>query len=136
MCWQTARYWQTDTDCIHWADDVGMRFGTDKCGILTMCRCKASKCEGITIASTEVIGEIGGNGYNLGIMEREIVARNKCKEVSRLNILNVSDQLSNQNILAIITLAAPTAWYGPAIMQWVKEELQQMDRETTEIITK
>ena len=113
-----------------------MRFGTDKCGILTMCRCKASKCEGITIASTEVIGEIGGHGYNLGIMEREIVARNKCKEVSRLNILNVSDQLSNQNILAIITLAAPTAWYGPAIMQWVKEELQQMDRETTEIITK
>ena len=58
-------------------DDIGMRFGTDKCGVLAMCRGKESKWEGITIGSGEVIGEIDDDGYKyLSIMERS----NICQE--------------------------------------------------------
>ena len=59
-------------------DDSGMRFGIDKCGVLAMCRGKESECEGITIGSGEVIGEIDDDGCKyLGIMEEVIFARNK-----------------------------------------------------------
>ena len=74
--------------------DIGMRSGIDKCVVLAMRRGKESKCEGITIGSGEVIGEIDDDGYKyLDIMER----RDFCQEVSKLIILDVLDELSSRN---------------------------------------
>ena len=42
---------------------IGMRFEIDKCGVLAMRRGKETECEGITIGSGEVIGEIDDDGY-------------------------------------------------------------------------
>ena len=46
-------------------DDIGMIFGTDKCGGLAIRRSKQSKCERITIGSGEVIDKIDDNNYNV-----------------------------------------------------------------------
>ena len=74
--------------------DIGMRSGIDKCGILAMRRGKESECEGITIGSREVIGEIDDDGYKyLDIMGRS----DFCQEVSKLIISDVLDELSSRN---------------------------------------
>ena len=74
--------------------DIGMRSGIDKCGILAMRRGKESECEGITIGSREVIGEIDDGGYKyLDIMRRS----DFCQEVSKLIISDVLDELSSRN---------------------------------------
>ena len=46
-------------------DDIGMRFGMNKCGVLAIRRSKQSECEIITIGSGEVIDEIDDNNYNV-----------------------------------------------------------------------
>lgn len=75
-------------------DDIGMRRRTDMCGIMPMHTGKES--EGITTGSGKVIDKIDGDSNKyLGIMERVIFSRKKSKEVSRMNDLNVSDQLSS-----------------------------------------
>ena len=45
------------------ADDIGIRFKIDKCGVFAMHRGKESKCEGIAIGSGKVIGEVDDDGY-------------------------------------------------------------------------
>ena len=46
-------------------NDIGMRFGIDKCGIMAICRSKQPECERITIGNGEVIDEIDNNSYNV-----------------------------------------------------------------------
>ena len=54
--------------------------------------------EGTTTGSGKVIDRIDGDSSKyLGIMERVIFSKKKWKEVSRMNDLNVSDQLSSWN---------------------------------------
>ena len=61
-------------------DDIGMRFGIDKCGVLAMRRGKESECEGITIRCGEVLGIINDDGYKyLGIMERSGICQEEMK---------------------------------------------------------
>ena len=56
-------------------DDIDMGFRIDKCG-LAMHRGKESECEGITVGSGDVIGEIHGDSYKyLSIMERSDICQ-------------------------------------------------------------
>ena len=66
-------------------NDIGMRFGIDKCGIMAIRRSKQSECESITTGSGEVIDEIDNNSYNImmpNIMERSDV----CLEEMKTNV--------------------------------------------------
>ena len=59
-------------------DNIGMRLGIDKCGVLAMRRGKEFECEGITIGRGDVKGETDHDGYKyLGIMERS--NKKKCQ---------------------------------------------------------
>ena len=61
-------------------DDIGMRFGIDKCRVLAMRRGKEPECEGITIRSGEVLDIIDDDGYKyLGIMERSDICQEEMK---------------------------------------------------------
>ena len=58
----------------------GLRFGIYKCGVLAMHWGKESHCEGLTIGSGEVIGEIDHDGYiYLGIMKRSNIFHQQMK---------------------------------------------------------
>ena len=62
------------------ADDIGMRFGIDKCGVLAMRRGKGSECEGITIGSGKVISKIDDDGYKyLWIIGRSDICQEQMK---------------------------------------------------------
>ena len=54
------------------SDDVGMKFGFDKCGVLVVEKGVKKKCEGIELPGGEMIKEIDENGYKyLGVLEAE-----------------------------------------------------------------
>ena len=58
--------------------DIGMEFGTKKCGILTMKRGKVVRCEGIKLPNCEVMKEVEKEGYTyLGIVELDKIKENE-----------------------------------------------------------
>ena len=60
------------------SDDVGMKFGFDKCGVLVVEKGVKKKCEGIELPSREMVREINENGYKyLGVLEAEDTLRNQ-----------------------------------------------------------
>ena len=54
-------------------NDIGMRFGIDKCGIMAIRRSKQPECERITIGNGEVIDEIDNNSYNVQASWKEVM---------------------------------------------------------------
>ena len=61
--------------------DIGMEFGTKKCGILTMKRGKVVRCEGVKLPNCEVMKEVEKEGYTyLGIVELDKIKENEMKE--------------------------------------------------------
>ena len=54
-------------------NDIGMRFGIHKCGIMAIRRSKQSECERITIGSGKVIDEIDNNSYNVQTSWKEVM---------------------------------------------------------------
>ena len=61
--------------------DIGMEFGTKKCGILTMKRGKVVRCEGIKLPNCEVMKEVEKERYKyLGIAELDKIKENEMKE--------------------------------------------------------
>ena len=111
---------------------MDMRFGIDKCGVLAMRRGKESECDGITIGSEEETGEIDDNGHKyLSIIKRSV----KTEYFRRVRSA-VKSKLNAGNVFQAVNIwAVPTVQYGPAIIQWTKEELQQMDWKTRKLIT-
>ena len=119
-----------------------MRFGIDKCEVLAMRRGKESECEGITIGSEEETGEIDDNGYKyLSIIERSGICREQMKRSVKTEYFRrvrsaVKSKLNAGNVFQAVNIwAVPTVQYGHAIIQWTKEELQQMDWKTRKLIT-
>ena len=61
--------------------DIGREFGIKKCGILTMKRGKIVKSEGIKLPDTEVMKQVGQEGYTyLGIIELDKIKETEIKE--------------------------------------------------------
>ena len=123
------------------ADDIGMRFGIDKCGVLAMRRGKGSECEGITIGSGKVISKIDDDGYKyLWIIGRSDICQEQMKRSVKTEYFKrvrsaLKSKLNAGNIFQAINIwAVATARYGAGILQQTKEELQQMDRKTRKLI--
>ena len=119
------------------ADDIGIRFGIDKCGILAMRKGNESECEGITIGSGEVLGKIDDGGYNyLGIIEWSDICQEKKKMSVKIKCfitarLALKSQLNAGNVIQAINIWAVSAVKYPAgIIKWTKKEVQQIDRKT------
>ena len=89
-----------------------MRFTIDKRGVLAMHRGKEPACEGITIGSGEVIGEIEDDGYKyLAIMERgDIYQKQMKKSVTTEYFKHVrsalKSKLNARNVLQAINIWA------------------------------
>ena len=122
--------------------NIGMRFAIDKRGVLAVRRGKESECEGITIGSREVIGETGGDSYKyLGIMERSYVCQEQMKRSVKTEYFRrvrsaLKSKLNAGNVFDAINIwAVPAVQYGAAIIQYIKEELQKMDRKIRKFVT-
>ena len=100
------------------------------------------ECNGIELASGEVIKRITEEGYTyLGVMELDQVMEEEMKkkitkEYNRRLKLVLKSKLNGRNIiLAINTWAVAVIRYGAGIIDWNMGELKQVDRKTRKIMT-
>ena len=123
-------------------NDIGMEFGTKKCGVLVLKRGRVVSSEGVEIPDVERIKEVEKNGYRyLGILEYNKITESKMKEnvwreyLKRTKLI-MKCRLSGRNkIIAINKWAVSLMRYGTGIMKWTKRELDEIDRKTRKVLT-
>ena len=124
------------------SDDVGMKFGFDKCGVLVVEKGVKKKCEGIELPGGEMIKEIDENGYKyLGVLEAEDILEKEMKEklkseyFRRVKLLAQSKLYGGNAIKAINSWAVTVICYTAGIIAWTAKELKTIDIRTRKIMT-
>ena len=105
-------------------NDIGMEFGTKKCGVLVLKRGRVVSSEGVEIPDVERIKEVEKNGYRyLGILEYNKITESKMKEnfwreyLKRTKLI-MKCRLSGRNkIIAINKWAVSLMRYGTGIVK-------------------
>ena len=125
-----------------YSDDVGMRFGLDKCGVLVVERGVKKKCEGINLPDGELIKEIEESGYKyLGVLETDVIMEEEMKkrltsEYFRRVKLLVKSKLYGGNVIkGINSWAVSVIRYTAGIIEWSKKELKALDIRTRKVMT-
>ena len=125
-----------------YSDDIGMKFGLQKCASILMERGKKVSDCGITLTDGSVIDDLQENGYKyLGILEADSIQMKNmktkiCKEYHRRTKRILRSKLNARNTIdAINTWAISLIRYTAGIVDWNQEELQQMDRKTRKVMT-
>ena len=118
-----------------------MKVGLDKCGVLAMKRGKVTACEGIMLNNEEVIGDVSVEGYkHLGIRERGDIAHEEMKRKTRKGYMDrvrkvMISKLNGGNVIkAINTWGIPLIRYGAGIIDWTKNEKDEIDRKTRKML--
>ena len=113
--------------------DMRMEFGINKCAMLIMKRGRLTHSEGITLPDNLQIRGMkeddDGNKYQgvLEVVRKEYFRRVKKILKSKLN--------GGNTIKAVNSRAVSIIRYGAGIVDWTKEELQEMDRKTIKLLT-
>ena len=122
--------------------DIGMEFGTKKCGTLVLKRGKVVKSDVLELRSGEQIKKVEEDGYKyLGITEFDKIKESTMKESFRKEYLRrtkaiMKSRLNGKNIIkAMNTWAVSLMRYGAGIVKWTLNELGEMDRKTRKIMT-
>ena len=127
---------------FEYSDDIGMRFGLDKCGVLVVEKGVKTKCEGVNLPDGERIKEIEEGGYKyLGvleaeqIMEKEMKVKLKTEYFRRVKLLLKSKLYGGNMIKGINSWAVSVIRYTAGILNWTKKELKEMDIRTRKMMT-
>ena len=125
-----------------YSDDIGMKFGLDKCGVLVVERGVKKKFDGIVLPSGEKIKEIEESGYKyLGVLEAEVIMERDMKErlkgeyFRRVRLLLRSKLYGGNTIKGINTWAVSVIRYTAGIIDWTKKELRALDIKTRKMMT-
>ena len=125
-----------------YTQDIRMRFGIQKCATIVMKRGKKEDDEGILLPDGERMKDLGNEDYKyLGVLEandnkmKEMKERVRKEYIRRIKLL-LESKLNGGNVIrAINTWAVAVLRYSGGILDWTKEELQNMDRKTRKIMT-
>ena len=125
------------------SEEIGMMFGVQKCGVVVMKREKVVKSDGIQLPNGESIKSVGEEGFKyLGMLEIDEIMNQTMKELvqkeylRRLKKILKSSRLNGKNIIiAINTWALSLLRYGPGLINWTKNEIQELDRKTRKKLT-
>lgn len=123
--------------------DICMEFGLDKCAILTLKRGKVDHTEGITLPDNSTIKQVSTDeAYKyLGILQAEDIKHTEMKSRSMSEYKKrvrkiLKSKLNAGNIIkAINTWAVPVLRYTGGIINWTREELDNLDRKTRKLMT-
>ena len=117
--------------------DIGMEFGLEKCGMLTVQRGVKVKSEGIELPDGKMIQEVDQNGYKyLGIlqcdtvMEKEMKVKVENEYFRRLGLLLKSKLNGGNLIKGINAWAVSIVRYSAGVVGWTKKELKYIDKKT------
>ena len=125
------------------SDDIGMDFGISKCAVLVMNRGKKIKSDGIALPDGRKLRSLEENDdcYKyLGVLEADDVLHLEMKEKLRVEYKRrlrklLKSKLNGGNLMkAINTWAVSSIRYSGGIVNWTKNDLQEMDRKTRKLL--
>ena len=124
------------------SEDIGMIFGVQKFGVVVMKRGKVVNSDGIQLPNGESIKSVDEEGSKyLGMLEIDEIMNQTMKELvqkeypRRLKKI-LKSRLNGKNIItAIYTWAVSLLRYGAGLINWTKNELQELDRKTRKKLT-
>ena len=111
--------------------DIGMKFGIDKCGVLTMKWGREVKCDGIESGNGREIDQVGERGYKyLGILEKRDMCQDEINENVRKEYFQrlratLKSKLNAKHVFqAIKTWVVPTVRYsaGDIVLAWIEKQ--------------
>ena len=125
------------------SNDICMKFGVAKCAVVNMKRGKRHSAREIKLPSGEEMREPNPEGYKyLGILELEVILckemRTKVKkEYTRRILLLLKSQLNGRNLFsAINSWAVAVVRYSAAFINWPRNEMRELDRNTRKLLVK
>lgn len=125
------------------SDDIEMEFGIEKCATVTLKGGKFTQRNNLQLDDNSIIKNLDqyetykylGVDENADIQHDQMKAKVK-KEYYRRTRLILSSKLNSKNkINAINTLAIPVPSYSFGILNWKRDEIQEMDRRTRKLLT-
>ena len=123
-------------------EDMRMEFGIDKCAVVNINKGKIIQTEGIKLPDNKTIKDIGISSYKyLGILESDTIKNQEMKidirkeYFSRVKAILKSKLNSGHIVKAMNTWAVPVVRYSGGIVEWTKEELENIDRKTRKLMT-
>ena len=122
--------------------DIGMKFVLEKCAMLVMKKGKVSKSDAIKLPDDKVIRSIHEeNGYKyLGVLLLDRVMCDAIKEKvgteykGRVKKVLKSKLNGGNMIAAINTWAVPLIRYSAPFLDWLRDEMKQVDRTTRKLM--
>ena len=130
------------TVCV-FSEDIGMKFGIEKCAMLVMDKGKIVKSVDIELPNDKVIKSLQeGESYKyLGILEANKILEQKMKlNVSKEYIRSLRKVLKSK-LNGRILVRGVNAWtvsllrYSTAFVSWRKSEVEAIDRKTRKLFT-
>ena len=125
-----------------YSEDIGMKFGIDKCAVLGLERGRLVRSEGIELPDGERMKEVDEEGYKyLGVLQLDKILYKDMKENIRNEYIRRVKLICKSKLNAGNFISGMNAWaigvmrYSGGIIDWTKEELQDMDRKTRKIMT-
>ena len=123
--------------------NIGMKFGIEKCAMLVMKSSKRHMTDGIELPNQDKIRRLGDNErYKyLGFLEvdaiKQVEMRDKIqKEYLRRTRKQLEIKLSCRNLIkGINTWAVPLIRYLGPFLKWTWDELEKMDPRTRKLMT-
>ena len=123
------------------SSDIAMEFGLDKCATVNIIKGRLGDAQSIPLPSGSQIESIDDEGYKyLGILESDTVLHKEMKsKVTTEYYRRVKKVLRSQlhgrfAFRAINTWAVPLLRYGAGIINWIKDELKNIDIRTRKML--
>ena len=124
------------------SEDIKMKFGLSKYGVLIMKRGKVVESDGLCMPDGTMMRNVEEGGYNyLGILEADGIKHDEMKEQLKKEYIRrvrnvLKSRLNGGNIIsAINSRVVSTVKYGAGIIKWTKNELEELDRNTRKLMT-
>ena len=125
------------------SDDIGMKFGLDKCAKVTFKKGKYIHGENMDIDVDTSIRQLDpGETYkylgmeeSIGIQHKTIKEKVKREYIRRVRAVLKTELTAKNKITAIGALAVPVLQYGFAILNWKIKEIKALDIKTRKCLT-
>ena len=140
---KTERELNSLVNTVHiFSEDIGMKFGMDKCNIMIMDRGKMKESCGITLPDGENMKQIEKAGYKyLGIIQDDQIRHKEMKEKVEAEYLRRVKKLAKSKLYAGNMIAGINAWaigvirYTAGVLDWTNQDMKRMDIRTRKVMT-
>ena len=140
---KTERELNALVDTVHiFSEDIGMKFGMDKCNIMILEKGRRKSTEGIKLPDGELMKQIEVTGYKyLGIVQDDQIRHKEMKEKLEAEYTRRVKKLAKSKLYAGNIISGINAWavgvirYSAGIIDWTLEDLKRMDIRTRKLLT-